>query len=119
MAYWRHRTKTGHIVYDRPPRTWRVADLRRIQVKLRKPYVVLPESDWTALFNPKPAALMGELGWFNTFLIEEVESVYLLEGSEVPGIPWTVWYGPEWRRAICATIEMHGYVTIAKSEWIE
>lgn len=125
MAYWRHRTKTGRVVYDRPKNRFRLSDITRIVKRLEKPYLVVPRKAWDELFRPEPAIITGEAtGYFGLFLDKSVESPYLLDvgsidGTYLPGVSWMVLHGAGWRRAVCACILAREHVTIVRSRWIE
>ncbi|MBA7709045.1 hypothetical protein ES703_117952 [subsurface metagenome] len=115
MAYWRHRTKTGRVVYDRPKNEFRISDLKRITGKLKKPYVVLPQAAWTALFSPIDGHFLEYLHVMET---RGLIGLYLLDGTVVPGMRPPVYWPADWPAKLAEAIHGREHVTLARSPWI-
>ena len=77
------------------------------------PHLILPKSDWYDLFQSEKLGF----AWFYQFLLETVESPYLLEGDMQMGWMWK--QTEEWRQAVCARALEAGRILLSKSEWIE
>ena len=114
-AYWRHRTKTGRVVYDRPKNRFRISDVKRITGTLDKPYLVLPHQAWTALFSPIDGHFLDYLQVMRT---RGFIGLYLLDGTVVPGMRDPVYWTSTWPETLCRAILGRRHVTIVRSEWI-
>lgn len=115
MAYWRHRTKTGRVVYDRPENKFRISDVKRITKTLEKPYLVLPQQAWTAMFSDVDGHFLNYLDVMQT---RGFIGLYLLDGTVIPGMRDPVYWPADWPKVLCRAILGRRHVTMVRSEWI-
>ncbi len=82
---------------------------------MQKPYLVLPHQAWTALFSPVDGHFLSYLDVMET---RGFINLYLLDGTEVPGMRDPVYWPSNWPEELCGAIRGREHVTIVRSEWI-